>query len=118
MSTPTSRASSDWYVPFVCPFIRSHDVLMISPWSQALVLDAEIASTFDNPDRVKIGRCDLIEEVVIGEDKVIRFSGCARGEACTVILRGSSKRETSFRPVCVGLELNGRIDRRVCCRGA
>jgi len=57
----------------------------------ANVLDSEITSTFDSPDRVKIGRCDLIEEVLIGEDKVIRFSGCAKGEACTIIVRGASK---------------------------
>jgi len=57
----------------------------------ANVLDSEIASTFDSPDRVKIGRCDLIEEVMIGEDKVIRFSGCAKGEACTIILRAASR---------------------------
>ena len=29
----------------------------------ALVTGAEITSTFDNPDLVKLGRCDLIEEV-------------------------------------------------------
>jgi len=57
----------------------------------ALVLGADIVSTFDSPNLVKLGRCDLIEEVVIGEDKVIRFSGVARGEACTVILRGASR---------------------------
>jgi len=57
----------------------------------ALVLGAEIISTFDNPERATLGRCDLIEEIVIGEDKVIRFSGVARGEACTVILRGASR---------------------------
>jgi len=57
----------------------------------AKVLDAEIASTFDQPGRVKVGRCDLVEEIVIGEDKVIRFSGVAKGEACTVVLRGASK---------------------------
>lgn len=57
----------------------------------ALVLDAEITSTFDHPERIKIGRCDLIEEVVIGEDKVIRFSGVAKGEACTIVLRGASR---------------------------
>lgn len=56
----------------------------------ALALGAEIASTFDNPDRCKIGRCDLIEEIVIGEDKVIRFSGVASGKACSIILRGAS----------------------------
>lgn len=54
----------------------------------ALVLGAEIASTFDQP--CKLGYCDFIEEVVIGEDKVLRFGGCAGGEACSVILRGAS----------------------------
>ena len=39
----------------------------------ALVLGADIVSTFDNPDKVTLGKCDLIEEIVIGEDKVIRF---------------------------------------------
>src|ERR1700737_2806157 len=36
----------------------------------ALVTGGEIASTFDHPDQVKLGHCDLIEEVIIGEDKV------------------------------------------------
>lgn len=27
---------------------------------------------------------------MIGEDKVIKFSGCKRNEACTIILRGAS----------------------------
>jgi chaperonin GroEL (HSP60 family) len=36
----------------------------------ALVTGGEIASTFDAPEKVKIGRCDLIEEIMIGEDKV------------------------------------------------
>lgn len=36
----------------------------------ALVTGGEIASTFDKPDAVKIGRCDVIEEIMIGEDKV------------------------------------------------
>jgi T-complex protein 1 subunit beta len=38
----------------------------------SLVTGGEIASTFDAPDRVKLGRCDLIEEIMIGEDKVRR----------------------------------------------
>lgn len=38
----------------------------------ALVTGGEIASTFDAPDKVKIGRCELIEEIMIGEDKVGR----------------------------------------------
>jgi len=57
----------------------------------ALVLGADICSTFDNPDKVTLGQCDLIEEVVIGEDSCIRFSGVKKGEACTVILRGASQ---------------------------
>lgn len=36
----------------------------------SLVTGGEIASTFDRPDLVKLGRCELIEEVMIGEDKV------------------------------------------------
>ncbi|KAH3758606.1 CCT chaperonin beta subunit [Pelomyxa schiedti] len=54
----------------------------------ALVTGAEIVSTFDHPELVKFGTCKLIEEVMIGEDMVIKFSGVARGEACTIVLRG------------------------------
>lgn len=36
----------------------------------SLVTGGEIASTFDRPDLVKLGHCDLIEEIIIGEDKV------------------------------------------------
>lgn len=36
----------------------------------ALVTGGEIASTFDNPSQVKLGQCDSIEEIMIGEDKV------------------------------------------------
>jgi len=25
---------------------------------------------------------------MIGEDKMVKFSGCKRGEACTIVLRG------------------------------
>ncbi|KAF9530967.1 t-complex protein 1 [Crepidotus variabilis] len=56
----------------------------------SLVTGGEIASTFDRPELVKLGRCELIEEVMIGEDKLIKFSGVAAGEACTVVLRGST----------------------------
>ncbi|UZJ51808.1 hypothetical protein CBS101457_001128 [Exobasidium rhododendri] len=56
----------------------------------ALVTGGEIASTFDRPDLVKIGHCDLIEEIIIGEDRLIKFSGVAAGEACTVVLRGAT----------------------------
>lgn len=56
----------------------------------ALVTGGEIASTFDHPELVKLGHCDLIEEVIIGEDKLIKFSGVAAGEACTIVLRGAT----------------------------
>lgn len=57
----------------------------------ALVLGGEIVSTFDNPQMVKLGQCKLIEEVMIGEDKLLRFSGVALGEACTIVLRGATQ---------------------------
>ncbi|KAH9843511.1 chaperonin Cpn60/TCP-1 family [Rhodofomes roseus] len=56
----------------------------------SLVTGGEIVSTFDRPDLVKLGRCELIEEIMIGEDKLTKFSGVAAGEACTVVLRGST----------------------------
>ncbi|ERN09244.1 T-complex protein 1 subunit beta isoform X2 [Amborella trichopoda] len=56
----------------------------------ALVTGAEIASTFDNPESVKLGHCKLIEEIMIGEDKLIHFSGVEMGQACTIVLRGAS----------------------------
>ena len=55
----------------------------------AAVLGADIVSTFDTPDEVKLGSCELIEEYMIGEDKFIKFSGCAANEASTIVLRGS-----------------------------
>merc|ERR1719359_2180796 len=56
----------------------------------AAVLGGDIASTFDNPEETKLGYCEKIEEIMIGEDKVIKFSGCQQGEACTIVLRGAS----------------------------
>merc|ERR1712157_73783 len=57
----------------------------------AAVLGADITSTFDDPENTKLGSCKKISEVMIGEDKVIKFSGCAQGEACAIILRGASQ---------------------------
>jgi len=56
----------------------------------ASVLGAEIVSTFDHPELVKYGTCEKVEEIIIGEDKVIKFSGVSAGNACTIVLRGSS----------------------------
>lgn len=57
----------------------------------ALVTGGEIVSTFGHPDQVRLGTCELIEEVMIGEDKVLRFSGVPVGEACTIVIRGATQ---------------------------
>ena len=84
------------------------------------VLGGQIVSTFDTPESVVLGECQIIEQVnnecarciffsfvsqkisqsafdsfflsqiLIGEQKVMRFGGCKSGEACSIILRGSS----------------------------
>jgi T-complex protein 1 subunit beta len=56
----------------------------------AAVTGGEIVSTFDHPELVRLGECELIEEVMIDEERMIRFSGVKAGEACTIVLRGSS----------------------------
>jgi len=58
----------------------------------AAATGGEILSTFDNPERAEkvLGECKLIEEIMIGEDKLIKFSGCKVNEACTIVLRGAS----------------------------
>jgi len=53
-------------------------------------LDAEIASTFATPEAIRLGTCELVEEIMIGEDRVLKFSGVAKGAACTIILRGAN----------------------------
>lgn len=57
----------------------------------ALVTGGEIVSTFDNPDMVKLGHCDVIEQVMIGEDTLLRFSGVKLGEACSIVIRGATQ---------------------------
>lgn len=42
-------------------------------------IGGEIVSTFDSPELVKLGSCDLIEEVMVGEDRLLRFSGVPIG---------------------------------------
>ncbi len=67
-------------------------LLMAAHQASKSCAGGEIASTFDKPEAVKLGSCKLIEEIMIGEDKLIHFSGVEMGEACTIILRGASKR--------------------------
>eukprot|EP01084_Bolivina_argentea_P035344 65577_1 len=56
----------------------------------AAVTGGSIASTFDHPEMATLGECGVIEEIIIGEDQLIRFSKCKAGEACTIVLRGAS----------------------------
>lgn len=57
----------------------------------ALVTGGEIVSTFGNPELVRLGKCDLIEEVILGEERLLKFSGVPLGEACTIVLRGATQ---------------------------
>ena len=71
-------------------------VKALSIVTHLLPAGGEIASTFDKPEAVKLGSCKLIEEIMIGEDKLIHFSGVEMGEACTIILRGASKQRSTM----------------------
>jgi T-complex protein 1 subunit beta len=57
----------------------------------ALCTGAEIASTFDEPSKIKLGLCKIVEEVVIGDEKYIRFGGCANQGSCSIVIRGSNE---------------------------
>lgn len=89
----------------------------------ALVLGGEIVSTFDTPNDVKLGTCDLIEEIMIGEDTVLKFSGVALGEACTIVLRGATQQildeaERSLHDVLCVLTTHIKEARSVCGGGS
>jgi T-complex protein 1 subunit beta len=89
----------------------------------AAVLGAEIVSTFDHPELVRCGTCKLIDEVMIGEDKVIRFSGCSRGEACTIVIRGPTTQmleeaDRSLHDALCVLSVVSKDPRVVCGGGA
>lgn len=58
----------------------------------AFATGAEIVSTFMNAERSEevLGFVADVSEIMIGEDKVIHFSGCRRNESCSLVLRGSS----------------------------
>ena len=45
----------------------------------------------DNPESVKLGHYKVIEEIMIGEDRLIHFTGVEMGQACTIVLRGTSE---------------------------
>lgn len=57
----------------------------------AFATGAEIVSTFNCPENTGVlGFCADVSEIMIGEDKVIKFTGCQKGESCSLVLRGSS----------------------------
>ena len=56
----------------------------------AKALGADLLSTFDDLSNVTYGYAASIDEVMVGEETVLRFSGLKAGEACTIVLRGSS----------------------------
>ncbi|KAJ1627110.1 t-complex protein 1 subunit beta [Pavlovales sp. CCMP2436] len=57
----------------------------------AHVTRGDIVSTFDTPELVTLGHALTIEEIMIGEDKLIRFGGCPNAEACSIVLRGANE---------------------------
>jgi len=57
----------------------------------AKALGADILSTFDETAKVNYGFAAKVDEIMIGESTVLRFSGLNAGEACTIVLRGASK---------------------------
>ena len=57
----------------------------------AKALGADVVSTFDDSSNIQYGFAEKIDEVMIGEGTVIRFSGLPKGEACTIVLRGGSR---------------------------
>eukprot|EP00802_Teleaulax_amphioxeia_P001748 Tamp_01750.p1 GENE.Tamp_01750~~Tamp_01750.p1 ORF type:complete len:502 (-),score=28.60 Tamp_01750:89-1594(-) len=57
----------------------------------ALITGAEIASTFDEPSKIRLGKCNLVEEIAIGDENYIRFGGCPNNGSCSIILRGSNE---------------------------
>eukprot|EP00919_Chromeraceae_sp_WS-2016_P035604 GHVR01084486.1.p1 GENE.GHVR01084486.1~~GHVR01084486.1.p1 ORF type:complete len:537 (+),score=151.45 GHVR01084486.1:73-1683(+) len=87
----------------------------------AAVLGGDIASTFGQGAPIKLGTCDVIEEVMIGEDRVIRFSGCGGGVACCIVLRGSSTHvlDETERSIHDAISVLSQtiIDSRVVCGG-
>lgn len=57
----------------------------------ALVTGGEVVSTFDDPEKAKLGFCEEVEEIQVGGEPLLRFAGCAAAEACSVVLRGATE---------------------------
>jgi T-complex protein 1 subunit beta len=57
----------------------------------SLLTNGEIVSTFDEPESVRLGRCSIVEEIMVGDEPMTRFGGCVNGGVCSIVLRGSSQ---------------------------
>ncbi|XP_042911025.1 T-complex protein 1 subunit beta [Parasteatoda tepidariorum] len=57
----------------------------------ALVTGSEIVSDIERCETVKLGTCGKIEEIMLGEDHVLKFSGLPVSESCTIVLRGATE---------------------------
>ena len=47
--------------------------LKIETIFKRLYLGGEIVSTFGKPELVKVGKCDLIEQISIGDETLVKF---------------------------------------------
>lgn len=54
-------------------------------------MGGQILSTFDDPNEEALGQAGMMEEIMIGESKLIKFSGCKVNQSCSIVLRGSSQ---------------------------
>mmetsp|Transcript_606 Transcript_606/g.782 ORF Transcript_606/g.782 Transcript_606/m.782 type:complete len:126 (+) Transcript_606:898-1275(+) len=88
----------------------------------AAVTGGDVVSTFDHPELVTLGECAVVEEIMIGEDKVIRLGGCKSGEACSIVLRGASSHvldeaERSLHDALCILQATVQEPRSICSGG-
>ncbi|AEA38871.1 t-complex protein 1 beta SU (nucleomorph) [Cryptomonas paramecium] len=57
----------------------------------SLVTGGEIVSTFDEPSKIKLGYCKIVEEIMVNREKMVRFNGKLKINACTLVIRGSTQ---------------------------
>lgn len=55
------------------------------------VLDCDITAFYTKNDKVRLGKCDKISKVSIGDKNFLMFEGCAKDNACSIVLRGSNE---------------------------
>ena len=60
-------ASFTWYL-----MLLQIDLKIVTKFKR-LYLGGEIVSTFGKPELVKVGKCDLIEQISIGDETLVKF---------------------------------------------